>query len=116
MTDHNKIDDQVAVAEWENDGGARGSDRPSPQEQIDARHQSDTRGEHRYDGLHQTPAEHAARQERDDLKQRLARRPQQFRALQQRRLVKQGMALWNRSEAAYLAAQTQAEPPKRKTH
>ena len=33
----------------------------------------------------------------------------EFRAAQQRRLVKQGMALWNEAEAAYRIAH--AEPP-----
>lgn len=81
-----------AVSDWENDGGARSSsdaERPtamapvasdrrrSRQEQIDASHQSDTRGEHRYADVHQTRTEQENRQKRDDLKRRLAgpRRP-----------------------------------------
>jgi len=79
------------VSGREDDGGARrvdavprtdnaptaGDKHRSQQERLDARHQSDTRGEHRYDDVHQTRTEQAARQERDDLKQRLARRPHQ---------------------------------------
>jgi hypothetical protein len=91
MKDHRHTDNHIAVSEWEDDGGARSSDagrrtgnapavgdrHQSQQERFDASHQSDTRGEHRYDDLHQTGAEQEARQERDDLKQRLARRPHQ---------------------------------------
>ena len=39
---------------------------------LDSSHESDVRGEHRYSGIHQTPAERTARQNRDDLKRRLA--------------------------------------------
>ena len=49
---------------------ARDRRRPT-QKRLDESHQSDMRGEHRYDD--QTEAEKEARQERDDLKQRLAR-------------------------------------------
>jgi hypothetical protein len=77
-----------ALFEWEDDGGARRSDangqtdtaRPSgerrrpDQQGLDAAHDSDLRGEHRYDDTHQTEPEQKARQERDDLKQRLANR------------------------------------------
>lgn len=37
------------------------------------RHDSDRRGDHRYPDVHQLPAERLARQERDDLKDRLTR-------------------------------------------
>jgi hypothetical protein len=91
MKNDRKDDNRDAVSGWEDEGGARGADprrvtgqarlpadaRPSEQQALDASHQSDTRGEHRYDDLHQTAAEREARQERDQLKQRLAtpRRP-----------------------------------------
>jgi hypothetical protein len=39
----------------------------------DRRHDSDRRGEHRYPDTDQRPAERLARQERDDLKERLTR-------------------------------------------
>lgn len=87
MNDHVKNENGDAVSEWEDVGGARpvsgrvsdrargaGDNRRSEQERLDASHQSDTRGEHRYDDVHQTAAERQARQERDDLKQRLAGR------------------------------------------
>lgn len=91
MKDHGDTDNDGGNSEWEDDGGARGSNagyrtgnapaggdkHRSRQERLDASHQSDTRGEHRYDDLHQTGAEQAARQERDDLKQRLGSGRQQ---------------------------------------
>ena len=80
-----------AVSGWETDGGARDADlrrgidhaalatdtRQSAQQVLDASHDSDSRGEHRYDELHQTASEQRARRKRDELKQRLAtpRRP-----------------------------------------
>ena len=77
-----------ALFEWEDDGGARRTDvggqlgatrapgerRRSEQQDLDATHDSDLRGEHRYDGAHQTEPERKARAERDHLKQRLAGR------------------------------------------
>ena len=46
------------------------------QERLDASHDSDARGEHRYADTHQTEAEQKARRDRDDLKRTLAgRRP-----------------------------------------
>jgi len=47
---------------------------PPQQARLDASHESDTRGEHRYDAAHQTSAEQQAREERDELKRRLAGR------------------------------------------
>jgi hypothetical protein len=84
MKDHNENRD--AISGWEDEGGALRSDagrridnaraagdrRRPAQQRLDVSHQSDTRGEHRYDDVHQTGAEQEARQERDDLKQRLA--------------------------------------------
>ena len=83
----NEANDETrdAVSGWEDEGGALPSeaarridnartarDRRRPtQQRLDESHQSDMRGEHRYDD--QTEAEKEARQERDDLKQRLAR-------------------------------------------
>jgi hypothetical protein len=40
----------------------------------DEQHDSNRRGEHRYPDAHQKPAERQARQNRDDLKQKLGRR------------------------------------------
>ena len=74
-----------AISGWEDEGGALPSEaarridnartardrRRSTQKRLDESHQSDIRGEHRYDD--QTEAAQEARQERDDLKQRLAR-------------------------------------------
>ena len=91
MKDHNRGENHGAVSDWEDDGGARGSEarpgsgnapvardrRRSQQQQLDVTHQSDIRGEHRYPDLHQTRAEREARQARDDLKQRLANPPRQ---------------------------------------
>jgi hypothetical protein len=86
MKNQSNVDEQGGISRWENDGGARGSgagrqtrnDAPAPgkrrrseQERLDASHQSDTRGEHRYSDVHQTGAEQKTRQDRDDLKQRL---------------------------------------------
>ena len=89
MKNHSNNDNRGPVSGWEDDGGARPSDagrrpddapvpgdtRRSQQQRVDASHESDTRGEHRYDDRHQTPAEQGARRDRDDLKQRLTRRP-----------------------------------------
>jgi hypothetical protein len=85
MKHHGNADNRTAGSERENSGNARGSDserrpgaarvrdgRRSHQQQVDASHESDVRGEHRYDDSHQTQAEQANRQKRDDLKQRLA--------------------------------------------
>jgi hypothetical protein len=48
----------------------------SERERLDASHDSDARGEHRYADTHQTEAEQKARRDRDDLKRTLAsRRP-----------------------------------------
>ena len=86
MKAHSNVDNDGGASGRRDDGGARGSDvgrrtgnapaagsrHRSPQARLDASHQSDTRGEHRYADLHQTRAEQQARKERDDLKQRLA--------------------------------------------
>lgn len=88
MKGHRKSENRTAVSGWEDDGGARQSDagrrtdtaqaaadtHRTERARVDASHESDTRGEHRYDDAHQTGAERAARQQRDDLKQRLAGR------------------------------------------
>lgn len=88
MKDHSNNEFRDALSGWEDDGGARrtgagrrtenahaaGDTRRSEQERLDASHESDTRGEHRYDAVHQTGAEQEARQQRDDLKRRLAGR------------------------------------------
>jgi hypothetical protein len=79
-----KDENRDAVSGWEDEGGslqseaARRIDNPrtardrrrSTQKRLDESHQSDIRGEHRYDD--QTDSQQEARQERDDLKQRLA--------------------------------------------
>jgi hypothetical protein len=78
-------DNPAAICGWDDDDGARPSDaastpdqglpttdrRQSEQQRTDASHDSDTRGEHRYDDTKQTTAEQEARQDRDDLKRRL---------------------------------------------
>jgi hypothetical protein len=88
MKDHTNSENRDAVSGWEDDGGASRSDarppthnarapherRRSVQDRLDVGHQSDMRGEHRYDSVHQTRAEQKARQQRDELKQRLAGR------------------------------------------
>ena len=85
MKDEANDENRDAVSGWEDEGGALPSEaarrmdnartardrRRSTQKRLDESHQSDIRGEHRYDD--QTDAEQEARQERDDLKQRLAR-------------------------------------------
>jgi hypothetical protein len=85
MKDETNDENRDAVSGWEDEGGAVQSeparridkartarDRRRPtQKRLDESHQSDIRGEHRYDD--QTEAQQEARQERDDLKQRLAR-------------------------------------------
>ena len=78
MKSRRNTETATATARWLDDGGARrtvtvaGDGRPSRQDTLDASHLSDTRGEHRYDDVHQTSAEQRARQDRDDLKRRLA--------------------------------------------
>ena len=55
--------------------------------------------------------------ERGDIDERQARLDvivSEFRAAQQRRLVKQGIALWNRSDAAQRTAAARAQPPAKK--
>src|SRR5687768_16003251 len=52
--------------------------------------------------------------EEHDMAERQARLEKmlaEFRAAQQRRLVRQGMALWNKTEAAYMVAHAQTGPP-----
>ncbi len=82
--DETNDENRDAVSGWEDEGGALPSEAPRrsdrartardrrrpTQKRLDESHQSDIRGEHRYDD--QTEAEQEARQERDDLKQRLA--------------------------------------------
>ena len=43
----------------------------SERDRLDASHESNTRGEHRYANAHQTEAEQKARRDRDDLKRAL---------------------------------------------
>lgn len=87
MKPHTNHANREAVSGWEDDGGARpeaarrtdtapgdSDQRRSQQQLLDRSHQSNTRGEHRYGDHHQTAAEQQSRQERDDLKQRLASR------------------------------------------
>jgi hypothetical protein len=85
MTGHRKNENRGAVSGWEDDGGAPQSDAGrrtdnahaaagtsrTERARVDASHESDTRGEHRYDDAHQTGAERDARKQRDELKQRL---------------------------------------------
>jgi len=44
----------------------------SERDRLDASHDSNARGEHRYADTHQTEAEQKARRDRDDLKRALA--------------------------------------------
>ena len=44
----------------------------SERDRLDASHDSNARGEHRYADAHQTEAEQKARRDRDDLKRALA--------------------------------------------
>ena len=74
-TDHNAQQD--AVAGWESEGGAARAQeggRRSERDRLDASHESDARGEHRYPDTHQTGAEQQARHDRDDLKRDLTGR------------------------------------------
>src|SRR5689334_8267640 len=50
----------------------RDSARRAERDRLDASHDSNTRGEHRYAETHQTEAEQKARRDRDDLKRALA--------------------------------------------
>ncbi len=76
MTDHINED---AISEWDDDGGASRTEGPEPtrerrqskQQRLDTTHESNVRGEHRYDDAHQTVAEQEARSDRDELKRRL---------------------------------------------
>jgi hypothetical protein len=76
MSDHIRNN---AISGWDDVGGARRTDRADPtgerrqtkQESLDTSHESNVRGEHRYDDAHQTAAEQEARSQRDDLKRRL---------------------------------------------
>ena len=78
-TDSNR----AALANWDDVGGAGASEdrqraaesgQTDAQKQLDSSHESDVRGEHRYSGVHQTPADRQAREDRDDFKRRLASR------------------------------------------
>ena len=76
MNDHSQNKNGNALPGWEDDGGALRADRTverrqSEQRQLDTSHESDVRGDHRYDGAHQTAAEQRARHERDEFKRRL---------------------------------------------
>jgi hypothetical protein len=75
---------RTAISNWEDEGGAGTSDRDKrtadrarteARKHLDSSHESNVRGEHRYSDIHQTPAERTARQNRDDLKRRLAEGP-----------------------------------------
>ena len=57
--------------------------------------------------------------DRNDTEERQARLDamiEEFRAAQKRRLVKAGIALWNRTEAAQLAMASGEPPPPDKVH
>ena len=85
MQENSKNANQAAISNWDDEGGAGASDNQrkgtdeggnaGARKRRDSSHESDVRGEHRYSGVHQTPADRQARQERDDLKTRLASRP-----------------------------------------
>ena len=85
MQENSKKANQAAISNWDDEGGAAASDNQpkrtdqgsgaGAQKRLDSSHESDVRGEHRYSGVHQTPADREARHDRDDLKARLASRP-----------------------------------------
>lgn len=56
------------------------------------------------------------RNDRDEREARLNALIEEFRAAQQRRLVKRGIALWNRAEAAHQAMACVDPPPPEKVH
>jgi len=56
------------------------------------------------------------RNDRDEREARLNGLIEEFRAAQQRRLVKRGIALWNRAEAAQQAMAWVDPPPPEKVH
>lgn len=79
MNEHSNNKGRSVLQGWEDDGGATRPDRTaerrqSERHQLDTSHESDVRGDHRYDPTHQTAAEQRARQDRDDLKRRLRSR------------------------------------------
>jgi hypothetical protein len=82
---NNTNEHRNAISAWEGEGGAglsdqqsegiaQGKKRASERDRLDASHESDVRGEHRYLDADQTGAEQTARRNRDDLKRRLAAR------------------------------------------
>ena len=85
MQKNMKNANQTAISSWDDEGGAGASDNQqrgteegggvAAQKHLDTSHESDVRGEHRYSGVHQTQEDRRARQDRDDLKTRLASRP-----------------------------------------
>ena len=84
MPKNMKNANQTAISNWDDEGGAGASDNHQrgteeggavAQKRLDSSHESDVRGEHRYSGVHQTQEDRRARQDRDDLKTRLASRP-----------------------------------------
>lgn len=56
------------------------------------------------------------RNDRDEREARLNALIEEFRAAQQRRLVKRGIALWNRAEADQQAMAWVEPPPPEKVH
>jgi hypothetical protein len=88
MTKKERDEQRAALAAWDDEGGARASDRGTAAETqqeesldradrraaFDAAHDSSARGEHRYPASHQTTAEQKARHDRDDLKRKLGRK------------------------------------------
>jgi hypothetical protein len=56
------------------------------------------------------------RNDRDERQARIDALIEEFRAAQQRRLVKRGIVLWNRAEAAQQAITCVEPPPPEKVH
>lgn len=56
------------------------------------------------------------RNDRDERQARIDALIEEFRAAQQRRLVKRGIALWNRADAAQQAMTYVEPPPPEKIH
>jgi len=68
----NRVDTERHMKTTSTDKNRRPDRAPrSERDRLDASHDSNTRGEHRYADAHQTGAEQKARRDRDDLKRAL---------------------------------------------
>ena len=85
MTPHSNDGSGDPISGWDNEGGAVPADPQrqtlpritqaeggkSQRDRLDASHESDVRGEHRYPNVGQTEGQRRAREDRDDLKRAL---------------------------------------------